>query len=228
LALIPGTRVGPYEVTAQIINALAHIPGLKVIARTSSFAFRGKEQDVRVIAEVLGVGHVLEGSVRKAGNRIRVTAQLIAAADGSPMWSERYDRELADVFAIQDEIAEAITAALQIRLTAAAAASRVHRPTLPAYEAFLKGRHLLLAATCARTDHQDQADVLLVGMQPVGVVIYHALCSEFDASADWFKIVLDTRDAIGTLLAAMSCWAPLRAGPCWPKLATMMNLRAAK
>ena len=85
----------------EILNLLAKIPGLKVIARTSSFAFRGKEQDIRKIAETLGVSNVLEGSVRKAGNRIRVTAQLIHAADGSHLWSERYDRELADVFAVQ-------------------------------------------------------------------------------------------------------------------------------
>ena len=89
----------------EIINALTHVPGLKVIARTSAFAFKGKHEDIRRIAEALGVTHVLEGSVRKAGNRLRVTAQLIAAADGTHLWSERYDRELADVFAIQDEIA---------------------------------------------------------------------------------------------------------------------------
>src|SRR5580765_6979397 len=79
----------------EIINALTHVPGLKVIARSSAFAFKGKQEDIRRIAEMLGVAHVLEGSVRKAGSRIRVTAQLVAAADGSHRWSERYDRELA-------------------------------------------------------------------------------------------------------------------------------------
>src|SRR6476620_219078 len=100
----------------EIINVLAHIPGLKVIARTSAFAFKGKHEDVRRIAEVLDVSNVLEGSVRRAGNRIRVTAQLIAAGDGGHLWSGRYDRDLSDVFAIQDEIAEAIAAALQVTL----------------------------------------------------------------------------------------------------------------
>ena len=85
----------------EIINVLAHLPGLKVTARTSAFAFRGKDQDVRQIAEALGVRAVLEGSVRRAGSRIRVTAQLINAEDGYHLWSERYDREMADVFAIQ-------------------------------------------------------------------------------------------------------------------------------
>jgi tetratricopeptide (TPR) repeat protein len=92
---------------------------------------------------MLGVTHVLEGSVRKAGTRVRVTAQLIAAVDGSHVWSERYDRELADVFAIQDEIAQAIATALQTRLTSTAPAAGRHKPLLSAYEAFLKARHHL-------------------------------------------------------------------------------------
>ena len=100
----------------EILNLLAKIPGLKVIARTSSFAFRGKDQDITRIAEALRVEHILEGSVRRAGNRIRVTAQLIQAADGGHLWAERYDRELTDVFAIQDEIGQAISEALKVRL----------------------------------------------------------------------------------------------------------------
>ena len=101
----------------EILNLLAKIPGLKVIARTSSFAFRGKEQDITKIAEALRVQNILEGSVRKAGSRIRITAQLIHAADGTHLWSERYDRDMTDVFAIQDEIGQAISEALQVRLS---------------------------------------------------------------------------------------------------------------
>ena len=101
----------------EIINLLAQISGLKVIARTSAFAFRGKDEDIRKIAEALDVTHVLEGSVRRAGRRIRVTAQLIAAADGGHLWSERYDREVSDIFALQDEIAAAIARALRVRLS---------------------------------------------------------------------------------------------------------------
>jgi eukaryotic-like serine/threonine-protein kinase len=121
----------------DIINILAHIPGLKVIARTSAFAFRGKEQDIRKIGEALGVRTILEGSVRRAGNRIRVTAQLINAEDGSHLWSSRYDRELADVFAIQDEIAQAITHELRVKLSLRPR----YTPNLAAYEALLRGRH---------------------------------------------------------------------------------------
>jgi serine/threonine-protein kinase len=122
----------------EIINALTRIPGLKVIARTSAFAFKDKHEDIRRIAEALGVTTVLEGSVRKAGNRLRITAQLITAADGSHLWSERYDRELVDVFAVQDEIAAAITGALRLTLSVASVPRRRHRPNLPAYEHFLK------------------------------------------------------------------------------------------
>jgi TolB-like protein len=100
--------------TEEIINALVHIPGLKVTARTSAFAFKGQNADIRHIAEALRVVHVLEGSVRRAAQRIRVTAQLIKAADGYHLWSARYDREVSDMFAVQDEIAAAIAAALEI------------------------------------------------------------------------------------------------------------------
>jgi len=124
----------------EIINALTQIHRLKVIARTSAFAFKGKNEDIRKIAETLGVTNVLEGSVRRAGSRLRVTAQLIHAADGTHLWSQRFDREMTDVFAVQDEIAAAIVGALQVKLTGKPAAARTHEPNLPAYEAFLKGR----------------------------------------------------------------------------------------
>jgi serine/threonine-protein kinase len=124
----------------EIINVLAQIPGLKVIARTSAFAFKGQNTDIRKIASALGVTTVLEGSVRRSGHRIRVTAQLITAADGSQLWSQRYDRELADVFVVQDEIAQAIAGALKITLHLRSSA---HTPSLPAYEALLRARHHL-------------------------------------------------------------------------------------
>src|SRR6185503_8135623 len=101
----------------EIINVLAHVPGMKVAGRTSSFFFRGKDVEFGEIGRRLNVEHSLEGSVRKAGNRIRVTAQLIKVADGFHLWSERYDREMSDVFAMQDEITHAIAGALKIRLS---------------------------------------------------------------------------------------------------------------
>jgi TolB-like protein len=128
----------------EIINNLTRAPGLKVIARTSAFAFKGKQEDIRKIAADLGVTNVLEGTVRRAGSRVRVVAQLIAAADGSYLWSERYDREMADIFAIQDEIAEAISSALQVQFSGA---SSRYTPPLPAYDAYLKARYCVAAFT---------------------------------------------------------------------------------
>jgi eukaryotic-like serine/threonine-protein kinase len=125
----------------EIINALVKVPNLKVIARTSAFAFKGQNTDIRKIAETLGVANILEGSVRRSGNRIRVTAQLITAADGSHLWSERYDRELSDVFAVQDEISIAIADALRTRLSPQPTTKARYNPPLPAYEALLKAKH---------------------------------------------------------------------------------------
>jgi eukaryotic-like serine/threonine-protein kinase len=126
--------------TEEIINALAKLPGMQVASRTSSFAFKGKEVDVRQIGEKLGVGTVLEGSVRKAGKRIRITAQLINVENGYHLWSETYDRQLEDVFAIQEEISRAIVEALKLRL--GGATDHVVAPTknIEAYNLYLKGR----------------------------------------------------------------------------------------
>jgi eukaryotic-like serine/threonine-protein kinase len=131
----------------EIINALARVDGLKVIARTSAFSFKGKPVDVRHVAGMLGVAHVMEGSVRRSGGRIRVTAQLIAAADGTQVWSERFDRSMTDVFAMQDEIAEAITSALKGKLRGSGADTRHYTPDLAAYESFLRGRAHLVQFT---------------------------------------------------------------------------------
>ena len=126
----------------EVINALAQLPRLQVAGRTSSFRFRGKDIDVAEVGRRLNVGYLLEGSVRKAGNRVRVTAQLIKVADGFHVWSDRYDRELTDIFAIQDEITQAIASALRIRLSADSSTSHRHTPNLRAYEAYLKAREL--------------------------------------------------------------------------------------
>ena len=103
-------------ISEEILNALAQVKGLKVAGRTSAFAFKGRNEDLRTIGEALGVNHVLEGSVRKAGNTVRVTAQLIQVSDGFHLWSNTWDRELTDIFAIQDEIAGAILKQLKAEL----------------------------------------------------------------------------------------------------------------
>lgn len=126
----------------DIIDALTRLRGLRVIARTSSFAFRGKEADVGEIGARLKVATILEGSVRKDGTRVRISAQLVKAADQSHLWSERYDREMTDIFAIQDEISQAIAEKLRVRLTEKEV---FKRPTenLEAYNLFLRARHLI-------------------------------------------------------------------------------------
>jgi TolB-like protein/Tfp pilus assembly protein PilF len=127
--------------TEEIIHALARVPGLKVIARTSAFAFKNRTEDVRRIGSALGVTHIVEGSVRKSGERIRVSVQLIRADDGTHLWSERYERRLSDVFSMQDEIASAMRAALQLKLAPHAMTDATRN--IAAYEAFLKGVHHL-------------------------------------------------------------------------------------
>jgi serine/threonine protein kinase/Tfp pilus assembly protein PilF len=131
----------------DIIDALAQVPGLRVMARTSSFAFRGRDVDVREIGTRLNVEHVLEGSVRRSGNRIRVTAQLVMASDGYHLWSQRFDREMTDVFAIQDEISQAIVEKLRVRLAADRPLVKRHTENLEAYNLYLMARYQLLRLT---------------------------------------------------------------------------------
>jgi tetratricopeptide (TPR) repeat protein len=128
----------------ELLNLLARVPGLQVASRTSSFAYKDREVDVRQIGRELGVATVLEGSVRQASDRVRITAQLIDAESGFHLWSETYDRKLADVFQVQDEIAKAIVDKLKIQLAPAEQqlAQRQNAPTqnVEAYELYLQGR----------------------------------------------------------------------------------------
>ena len=163
----------------EIINALTHVPGLKVTARTSAFAFRGEKQDIRKIAETLNVRTILDGSVRRAGNRIRVSAQLINAADGYHLWSERYDRGMEDVFAVQDEISAAIAEALKLEFSCEVAAIRPHTPNLPAYEALLKGRHALSKLTPEGLATSRQFFEQAIGLDPQFALAYVGLGSYF-------------------------------------------------
>jgi serine/threonine-protein kinase len=128
--------------TEELITSLSQVEGLRVAARTSSFQFKGRNTDVRDVGRTLGVGSVVEGSVRKSGNRLRVAAQLVNVADGYQLWSQAYDREATDVFAVQEEIARAIVEALRVKLGMAEDTALSTRPTkdLEAYDLYLKGR----------------------------------------------------------------------------------------
>ena len=170
IAVLPFTNMSPDGaneyfsdgMTEEIITALSKVQGLRVAARTSAFAFKGKSESVSEIGRQLRVGSVLEGSVRRAGDRLRITAQLINVKDGYHLWAEAYDRDLGDVFAVQGEIAQAIVGALRVKLSDEATAMVV-RPTadLTAYDFYLKGRHALNQRTGASllqaVDYFEQA-----------------------------------------------------------------------
>lgn len=172
--------------TDELINALSHVEGLRVVSRTSAFQFKGTPQDIRTIGERLGVRHVLEGSVRRAGDRLRVTAQLVNVADGYHLWSEKFDRNIEDVFAIQDEISAAIAAATRGKLisTPAQPAVRRHTENLEAYNWYLKGRFLTNTAatgqqmrdalTCFRHAIEEDPDYALAytGIATILVNLY--------------------------------------------------------
>ena len=132
----------------ELINHLSHNAELKVIARTSSFYFKGKSETISTIAQELGVANILEGSVRKAGNTVRVTAQLIRAENGYQLWSATYDRNVKDIFTVQDEIAGAVVAALKLKLASAEQVSRSRRTAnTEAYNQYLLGRHFASRST---------------------------------------------------------------------------------
>jgi TolB-like protein/Tfp pilus assembly protein PilF len=149
IAVLPFADLSPDQdqeyfcdgMTEEIIDALAKVNGFRVVARTSSFAFKGKQQDIREIGKKLNVATVLEGSVRKDGDRLRVTAQLNSVADGYHLWSETYERELKDVFTVQDEISRAIVDTLQLKLANSGRQPRPPSANVEAYDLYLQGRY---------------------------------------------------------------------------------------
>src|SRR5437870_4572932 len=130
-------------VSEELITALSKITGLQVKARTSSFAFKGKNEDIQKIGELLHVSHLLEGSVAKAGNKLRITAQLIQASDGNHLWSETYDRDMQDIFAVRSEVAQKVAAILKVRLLGEDKKQLDKKPTenLEAYNLYRQGRY---------------------------------------------------------------------------------------
>jgi TolB-like protein len=156
----PGQLYFSDGITEEITSVLAQVPDLRVIARSSAFQFKGQNQDVRAVGRSIGASHLVEGSVRQAGNRVRITAQLVRAGDGVQLWSENYDRELTDIFVIQEEIAEAITRALRVPLGLKQGARLVSNRTndLDSYRQFLRARALLRARST------DEATAILEGL----------------------------------------------------------------
>jgi TolB-like protein/Tfp pilus assembly protein PilF len=164
----------------EILNALTKLHGLKVAARTSAFAFKGRNEDIRLIGETLHVTHVLEGSVRKAGSRLRITAQLISIADGCHVWSERYDREMTDIFAIQDEISQAIVTVLKLKLAKPARRALGRRPVEPeAYESYLKGRFFWNKRTESDLNRSIEYFIRAIELDPAYALAYAGLSDAY-------------------------------------------------
>jgi TolB-like protein/Tfp pilus assembly protein PilF len=141
-----------YGLTEQLINDLARVPYMKVVGRSSSFQFKDKNEDLRSVGRTLGVDTVLEGSVSREGDRIRIRAELVKTEDGFQLWSETYDRKIDDIFAVQDEIARAATGALQLKLSGVNAAPRERATNAQAYEAYLRAQYFT-------TRGRDKADL---------------------------------------------------------------------
>lgn len=174
-------------ISEELLNVLVKVNDMSVASRTSSFAYKGRELGAAVIAQELNVNHILEGSVRKAGNRVRITAQLIDAVNDRHLWSETYDRELTDIFAIQDEIANAIVAALRGTLGTGeverAVTVRADTGNLDAYQLYLKARELFLTRTAL--DESVQLFEEAVALDPEFARGWEGLSATTAVIIDW-------------------------------------------
>ena len=172
-------------ITEDLITALSKVSGLKVAARTSSFAFKGKNEDIKEIGEQLQVTTVLEGSVARAGDRVRITAQLINVEDGYHLWSEAYDRELKDVFAVRSEVAETVAKAMQVTLNPEEHRSIALNPTddVEAYQLYLKARYALntLDDWVATLGYLERA----IALDPTYALAWLGLAEYYVWSTDW-------------------------------------------
>jgi eukaryotic-like serine/threonine-protein kinase len=164
-----------------LINALSSVEGLRVAARTSAFTFKGKNEDVRAIGEALGVGAVLEGSVQRAGSRLRITAQLVNTRDGFHLWSQSFDRDASDIFALQDEVARAVVAALEVRLVGADTAPVVNLGTtsVAAYQAYLQGLFFWNKRTTADIERSAEYYRQAVDIDPEFAAAWAGLASAY-------------------------------------------------
>ncbi len=171
----------------ELLNALSRIEGIKVTARTSAFALGGRKTSVNEIAAALGVKSILQGSVRKSGNRLRITAQLVNAADGYQLWSERYDREMGDIFDVQEEITLAVVAALKVQLLGKAKAALLKRYTenTEAYHLYLKGRYFWFKSNSQEFRKSREYFQRAVDADPAYTLGYFGLASFYGFASSW-------------------------------------------
>lgn len=168
-------------ISEEILNLLVKLPKLRVASRTSSFAFKGKDFDIPEVARRLNVGTVLEGSVRRAGDRVRITGQLIETSTDSHLWSETYDREMKDVFAIQDDIAQSIVEALQMTLTPKdrRALQYVATSNPEAYDYYLKGRKFMYAMSTRNFEHAIRMYDKAIELDPNYAIAYAGIADTY-------------------------------------------------
>jgi TolB-like protein/Flp pilus assembly protein TadD len=191
--------------TEELLDLLVKIPGLRVIARTSSFSFKGKSDDIPTIARQLNVDNILEGSVRKSGNRLRVTTHLIRAATGEELWSETYDRELKDVFQMQDEIAESVIGALKLKLAPQWSVSNTHYTSnTEAYNQYLIGRQLQDRGTVDGRRRAVEAYRKAIELDPRYAAAYAALSISQSALATFAGDAASLREAMAAADTAIA------------------------
>jgi serine/threonine protein kinase/Tfp pilus assembly protein PilF len=225
MAVLPFTNLSPDKeneyfsdgLAEEIINALSLVPGLRVAARSSAFSFRGKDVEMSEIGRKLCVEHVLEGSVRKAGNRIRVTTQLVKSTDGFQVWSGRYDREMTDVFAVQDEIAQAIVEKLKGKLSAAplASSSERHSHNVDAYSAYLRGRHYLWRIDVASINRARECFEKAIALDPNYALAYTGIATglfmlPWIATANTIKLLTEAKRLLEKAVALDATLAETR------------------
>lgn len=188
----------------ELLNLLARIPGLRVAGRTSSFAFKGKSEDLRSIGQKLNVATVLEGSVQKAGDRIRINMQLINVADGYHLWSETYDRKLIDVFAVQDEIAQAVVNALKLKLLPGQAPTSIqhHTGNPEVYTRYLLGRQFSNHTTLDGFRRAAESYEKALELEPEFAPAWAGLAQATYWITDWAESAADISEGHHRALAA--------------------------
>jgi TolB-like protein/Tfp pilus assembly protein PilF len=230
IAVLPFSDLSPQKnqeyfcdgISEELINTLTRIKDLRVVARTSAFSFKNKELDIREIGKKLDVNMVLEGSVRKEANRLRITAQLVNVADGCHLWSERYDREMKDIFAIQDEISLAIVNNLKVRLLDKERTHVLKRHTndLEAYNLYLRGIHCIGMLTAEGNRKAMEYFERSLQRDPQHALTYYGMSMLYMASAFWANMppheaypkmkeyaqkVIEIDDSIGLAHSVLGC-----------------------
>ena len=217
-------------ISEELLNLLTKVPQLRVISRSSAFSFKGKDIDIPEIAKRLHVAHILEGSVRKSGNKVRITAQLIDARSDTHVWSETYDRDLDDVFAVQDEIAAAAVAQLKIRLLGDAPQARATDPE--AYALYLQARHLGRQATVEAFKESDALYRRALAIDPRYVPAWSGLAGNFTDESNFGVLSSEdshvlAREALEKALAIDPDYAPAHANLGWIAMAAENDLAGA-